>query len=88
MRSTPMERLYFHLHECGETVIDDEGAEVESLAHARLRALHEARSIMSSEVASGKLCLSCHISVEDAHGATLLIVPFREALEISGLEAR
>jgi hypothetical protein len=54
-------------------------------ADARLRAIREARSIMSSEVAAGKLCLSCHIRVEDARGATLLTVPFREALEVTGL---
>ena len=58
---------------------------LESFADARLRAIREARSIMSSEVAAGKLCLSCHICVEDAQGATLLTVPFSEALEISGL---
>jgi hypothetical protein len=80
-----MQKLFFHLHECGTTIVDDEGVEVESLADARLRALREARSIMSSEVAAGKLCLSCRISVEDAQGATLMIIPFREALEITGL---
>ena len=80
-----MQRLYFHLHECGEAIIDEEGAEVQSLSEARLRAIREARSIMSNEVAAGKLCLSCHIVVEDAQGTILLTVPFREALHISGL---
>jgi hypothetical protein len=80
-----MQRLFFHLHEGGAVVIDEEGAEVPSLEDARLRALGEARSIMSAEVAAGRLCLSCHICVEDAQGATLLTVPFSEALEISGL---
>lgn len=80
-----MQRLYFHLHECGEAVRDEEGAEVESLAEARVRGLREARSIMSAEVAAGKLCLSCHISVEDGQGTILLTIPFREALSISGL---
>jgi hypothetical protein len=80
-----MQKLFFHLHEGDTVIVDEEGAEVESLADARLRALREVRSIMSSEVAAGKLCLSCHISVEDGQGATLLTVPFREALEISGL---
>jgi hypothetical protein len=80
-----MRRLYFHLHECGETITDDEGAEVEGLAEAQVRALREARSIMSGEVAAGRLCLSCHISVEDAQGTVLLTIPFREALTISGL---
>jgi hypothetical protein len=79
-----MQKLFFHLHEGDTVVVDEEGAEVESLADARLRALREARSIMSAEVAAGQLCLSCHISVEDAQGAALLTVPFSEALEITG----
>jgi hypothetical protein len=33
---------------------------------------------MSGEVAAGKQCLSCHISVEDAEGTVLLTIPFRE----------
>jgi hypothetical protein len=80
-----MQKLFFHLHECGTIVADEEGAEVESLAKARLRALREARSIMSSEVSAGKLCLSCFIRVEDAQGTTVLTIPFRDALEITGL---
>jgi hypothetical protein len=80
-----MQKLFFHLHECGSVILDEEGVDVESIADARLRALREARSIMSSEVAAGKLCLSCHISVEDANGTPLIAVPFREALEITGL---
>ncbi len=80
-----MQKLFFHLHECGTVVIDEEGVEVESLENARVRAIREARSIMSSEVSAGKLCLSCHINIADAQGKTLLTVPFREALEITGL---
>jgi hypothetical protein len=80
-----MPKLFFHLHECGEVIFDEEGTEVGSLAEARARALRGARSIMSSEVAAGKLCLSCHISVEDAQGTILFNVPFRDALEITGL---
>jgi hypothetical protein len=80
-----MQTLFFHLHECGSVIVDEEGSEVEDLAEARMRAIRGARSIMSSEVAAGKLCLSCHISVEDARGATLLTVPFREALDLAGL---
>ncbi len=80
-----MPKLFFHLHECGTVVPDEEGVELESLADARLRAVREARAIMSSEVAAGRLCLTCHICVADAQGSTLLTVTFREALEITGL---
>jgi hypothetical protein len=80
-----MQKLFFHLHECGTVVIDEEGVELDSLADARVRAIREARSIMSSEAAAGKLCLSCHIRVEDAQGETLMTVLFREALKVTGL---
>jgi hypothetical protein len=80
-----MQKLFLHLHECGTVVIDEEGVELDSLADARLRAIGEARSIMSSEVAAGRLCLSCHIRVEDAQGETLMTVSFREALKVTGL---
>ena len=78
-----MKRLFFHLHECGTVFVDEEGAELESLADARLRALADARSIMSSEVAAGRLCLSCHIRVEDEQGKVLLTVRFADAVEIT-----
>ena len=80
-----MQRMFFHLHECGDVVVDEEGVELEGLAEARLRALRDARSIMSAEVKAGQLCLSCHISVEDAEGSILLTIPFREALQVTGL---
>lgn len=84
MRWATMLKLFFHLHECGTEIIDEEGVEVESLKDARLHAIRDERSIMSSEVRAGKLCLSCHISVDDAHGANVMTVTFREALEITG----
>jgi hypothetical protein len=80
-----MQRLFFHLHECGTVTVDEEGVEVESLAEARVRAFRAARSIMSAEVAQGQLCLSCHINVEDDQGTILLTLPFREALQVTGL---
>jgi hypothetical protein len=80
-----MPKLFFHLHECGSVVVDEEGTEVENLPDAYGLAIRAARSIMSSEVTAGRLCLSCHIRVEDAQGADLMTVSFREALEITGL---
>lgn len=80
-----MPKLFFHLHECGTVLLDEEGMEVDSLSEARRHALRNACSIMSSEVAAGKLCLSCQIVVEDAQGTPLVTVPFCEALEITGL---
>ena len=44
-----------------------------------------ARAIMADEVTKGRLCLSCHIRVTNAIGTTVMVLPFREALEVSGL---
>ena len=85
VRLAIVQKLFFHLHEGDAVLIDEEGADLESLHDARIRALQDARSIMSSEVAAGKLCLSCYIRVEDAQGSTLMTVTFREALEVTGL---
>ena len=80
-----MSRFYFHLHECGTVCTDEEGFELAGLGEARTQAIAAARDVMSEEVLHGRLCLSCHIEIADSAGATLLVVPFRDALTLSGL---
>jgi uncharacterized protein DUF6894 len=80
-----MPRYYFDLHECGEIVEDAEGYEVDDAGAAREIAMKSARAIMMAEVADGRLCLSCHIVVRDANRAAILEVPFRDAIQLSGL---
>jgi hypothetical protein len=77
-----MHRFYFHLHECGTRVIDEEGRELPSLEVALKEAVIAARCIMGSDVVHGRLCLNCHIEIADSYGITLAAVPFAEALEI------
>ena len=77
-------RYFFHLHECGKLIPDDEGRELPGAAAARDAALREARTIMAAEVLEGRLCLSCHIDVLDEDGRPVLALPFEEALEIRG----
>lgn len=61
-----------------------EGFECETLVMARTIALEAARDIMAAEVREGRLCLSCHIAIEDSLHHSVMMVPFREALQISG----
>ena len=75
---------FFHLHECGTLLEDEEGIELPDLAAARRAAVQSARDIMSGEIAAGRLCLGCRIEVRDTQGVTVLELPFREAVEISG----
>jgi hypothetical protein len=78
-------RYFFHLHECGQYIADDEGQELEGLEAARRQALLEARHVMAAEVQSGKLCLSCWIEVIDCADRPVMKVPFKDALVVSGL---
>ena len=78
-------RYFFHLHECGTLLSDEEGQELADAGAARNQAMKEARSVMSSEVQAGKLCLSCCIEVVDEAQRPVLTLPFKEALEVSGL---
>ncbi|MDT9600409.1 DUF6894 family protein [Sphingosinicella rhizophila] len=80
-----MPRYYFQLYECGNIISDAEGRELPDIATVRKRAIAEARQLMSAEVAAGRLCLSCRIEVEDEDRRPVLVIPFREALEITGL---
>ena len=51
----------------------------------RDEACRAARAVMCAEVSEGRLCLSCRIEVRDKTGAVVLDLPFRDAVEISGL---
>ena len=79
-----MARFYFDLHECGSIFIDSEGVEMLDADAARANAVHEARQIMADEVAHGRLCLSCHIEVQDEARNVLLVVAFADAIVVSG----
>jgi hypothetical protein len=80
-----MPRYFFNLHECGTLVRDDEGREVRDDAQLRQLAVREARQLMAAEITEGKLCLSCRIDVLDEDGRPVIVVPFREAVTVTGL---
>ena len=80
-----MARYFFDLHECGTVATDEEGVERDGMAAVRTAALQAAREVMCAEVAEGQLCLSCNIEVRDETGATVLTLPFKEAVVVSGM---
>ncbi len=80
-----MERYFFQLNECGKSLADSEGCECASLEAARTRALAAAREVMCAELSEGRLCLSCDISVSDEIGHVVYVLPFRDAVRITGL---
>jgi len=79
-----MPRYFFNLYECGTLLHDEEGREVDDPGQLHALAMKEARQLMSDEVARGELCLSCRIEVLDADQRPVLILPFKEALKITG----
>lgn len=80
-----MPRLYFDLHECGVVTVDEEGVELAGMDAARAQATTAARSIMCDEVTHGRLCLTCSIEIRNEAGDTLELVPFKDAITITGL---
>jgi hypothetical protein len=81
-----MPQFFFDLHECGRVLIDDEGVEMPDADAARTNAVYEARQIMAAEVSHGRLCLACHIEVQDEARKTVLVVAFADAIALSGLQ--
>lgn len=82
-----MARYFFHLHECGEVTLDEEGALLDDVERARAVGIQHARAIMSAEVREGRLCLGCCIEVIDEGGRQVAQVPFRDAIALSGVSA-
>lgn len=80
-----MTQFYFHVHECGVVTEDEQGAKLIDLASAFQVAIRKAWSTMAAEVASGKLCLACHIEIVNAETGERTRVPFRETLQIKGI---
>jgi hypothetical protein len=80
-----MPHYFFHLYECGTIIPDDEGRELSGITDIRAAALREARQVMSAEVQGGKLCLSCRIEVLDENQRPVFVLPFKEALTVTGL---
>ncbi len=79
-----MQRMFFHLHECGTVTRDEEGRDLPDIESAERAAIEAAREIMCAEVARGHLCLDCHIEVVDEQGERLVFLPFADALVVTG----
>jgi hypothetical protein len=76
-----MPRFYLHLHD-GERICDETGMLLDGLAGAREEAVRTARDMMSDQVRRGRLSLRDRIEIFDEGGRRLLVVPFREAVQI------
>ena len=80
-----MPRYYFNLEMSGTAYPDPEGREVRDLQHARDAAILNARDLLAADVKAGCLSLGCKIDVADERGRVILVIPFREAVEVTGI---
>ena len=80
-----MARYFMNLHDCGTLIADEEGLELTGLDEARRAAVRAARDVMCADVAEGTLCLASYIDVLDESGASVVRVPFGEAIEVTGV---
>ena len=78
-----MTKFLFHLHECGVVTPDEEGRDLPNLEAAQHIAETAARAIMCSELEDGKLCLGCHIEIENGDTGERHIVDFRDMVRIT-----
>lgn len=80
----PTMHFLFHLDECGVVTKDDEGHDLPDIHAAKAFALKSVRDIMCAEISEGRLCLSCAMLVSDEDGALMFVLPFRDAVAITG----
>lgn len=76
-----MPRYFFHLFN-GETILDEEGAEVPNVAVALQSAARMARGMAAESVREGRLVLDHRIEVADALGETIGVVHFRDVVQV------
>jgi hypothetical protein len=77
-----MIRYHFNLHEGNGTVEDEEGRELADLDAVRSEALKGVRSIVAEEATQSVIDLRGRLEVLDSQGRLVLVIGFREAVEI------
>ena len=77
-----MARFFLHINNGGGYVEDPEGQELADLDEAYRKAIDGVRSLLSEEARHGQLDLSGTIEIADGNGNILLVVPFREAVDL------
>jgi hypothetical protein len=79
-------RFYLHIHHGGFIAEDEEGKEFRDLEAARLDAVNGSREVLGADVAKGSLDLAGCVVITDEANQVVLTVPFRDVLQISGLD--
>ena len=77
-----MARLYFHLSDVDDRLVDPEGREIDDTTKIGELALYEARALLSEDVLNGRLELRRRLDVEDGAGTLVHSLEFGDAIEI------
>jgi len=77
-----MPHFYLHIRNGGGYDEDPEGQELADLDAARLAAIDGVRSVLSEEMRQGRVDLTGAIEIADGDGNVLLIVHFRDAVQL------
>lgn len=77
-----MPRYHFHVRSSSDFVEDAEGRELPGPEAARREAVKGIRSILSEEIARGRIDLRGRVEVVDDAGAPVLTVPFAAAVDL------
>ena len=77
-----MPKFYFHIYN-SEEIRDPEGAELPTLAAAKMEATKAARELMAEDLTTtGEITLSHRIDVDFEDGSQAFVLPFRACVEI------
>jgi|KBSSwiStaDraftv2_1062776.scaffolds.fasta_scaffold1012805_2 hypothetical protein len=77
-----MPHFYLHIRNGAGYDEDPEGQELADLDAARLAAIDGVRSVLSEEMRQGQVDLTGAIEIADGDGNVLLIVHFRDAVQL------
>jgi hypothetical protein len=78
-------RLFLHLYNRQADTPDEDGAEYEDLDAAYADAVRGIRSVLAEEVMTrGLLDLDGRLEIADEHGQVMRVIPFSEAVAVSG----
>jgi len=76
--------LFLHVRDGDRLIRDPDGSFFYELEAARSEAIESARELMASGIADqGRIGIERSIVVCDASGATVLVLPFREAIDFA-----
>lgn len=77
-----MPSYFFHIHDAGEIIRDEEGSVLPDVQSARTEAIQSARDILAEHVRAGDVVDGRRFEVADETGKVLFVVPFADLVRL------